>query len=172
MRRLQRPAVALVALAALAASAGCGSAAAAVRAEKVKIRQFEPPSPGSIAWDGKPLVLRNPNLPRDTIVSGRIIDKGLNGVKIHAKQVRVEDGRGNRVMAAATFLQAFAHRLYPPDRPPPGGLTEYELERIGFLRRIPPGKTAPLTVSWRLKPGQAAPKEIIFDGAVLPVPKS
>jgi hypothetical protein len=169
--RAARPLAVLVALAALTATAGCGSDSAAVRAEKIRIRQFEPPSPGSLAWSGTPLVIRNPRLPRDTVVSGHILDRGLNGVKLHSRQVRVQDGHGNRVDAAATFLQTYVHPLYPWDRPPPGGLTEYELERTGFLRRIAPGRTAPLTVSWRLKPGQSAPTEIVFDGAALPVPK-
>ena len=161
-----------VAVALSVAAAGCGDGSSAVRAEHVKQRAFEPPGPGSLAWRGTPIVLRNPNLPHDRIVSGHLIDKGLKPVKLHSRQVRVQDDHGTRVDAAASFVSSFVHRLYPPDRPPPGGLSEYELERIGFIHRVSPGQTVPFTVAWRLKPGDPKPTEVVLDGAVLELPKS
>jgi hypothetical protein len=156
-----------------ATAAGCGGdGSAAVRAEHVKQRQFGPASPGSLAWEGTPIVLHNPNLPNDGIVSGKVIDKGLKPVKLHSRQARVQDDHGRRVDAAVSFSTGFAHRLYPPDKPPPGGLSEYELERIGFIHRVSPGGTVPLTVAWRLKPGDPKPTEVVLEGAVLELPKS
>jgi hypothetical protein len=67
-------------------------------------------------------------------------------------------------------VRGYIHQLYPPTRPPEGGLPESELERTGRKVRLEPGKTAPLSISWRVPPGEDAPVQIDYGSGWLPIP--
>jgi hypothetical protein len=125
---------------------------------------------GDLVWAGPPQVYRQATLPRDRVLVGRIRNDSLREVKIAATDVRAVDEDGNALRGNATFVRGYIHALYPPTRPPPGGLPESELERTGRELRLQPGKTAPLSVAWRLSPGSEAPVRIDYGTGSLPIP--
>jgi hypothetical protein len=98
-------------------------------------------------------------------------NRSLEPLELSAQRdLRLVDRDGDRVPGSAIFLEGFAHGLYPSTRPPPGGVPEAELRRIGRKARIEPGKSAPLTVSWRQRPGSDPPVRINYGRGSLPVP--
>jgi hypothetical protein len=125
---------------------------------------------GELVWAKSPDVYREATLPRDRVLVGTVRNDSLRPLKIEAKDVRAVDEHGNALRANATFVRGYIHPLYPPTRPPPGGLPESELERTGRLLRIEPGKTAPLSIAWRVPPGGAAPVRVDYGSGWLPVP--
>jgi hypothetical protein len=121
-------------------------------------------SSSPVAWDGKPIVVRQPELPRDTIVSGRISNKGDKAVRLDAAEVRLVDGDGAAVQSTARFAVGVTHQLYPPREGPKEGEPEFLRERLGEVATVKPGASVPLVVSWRLQPGEAAPVRVELGG--------
>jgi len=133
------------ALVAAVALAGCGSA---------------PSSPSGVSWEGKPLVVRQPELPRDTIVSGKISNKGDEQLRLDANDVRLVTADGSEVESTARFAVGVSHQLYPPREGPREKDPEFLRERLGEVANVKPGATVPLVVAWRLSPGVAAPVKV------------
>lgn len=125
---------------------------------------------GDLVWAEEPRVFTPENLPRDRILSGEVRNDSLRRVEIDAAELRLLDPSGRRVKASAIFLNTYAHQLFPPTREPPGGIPEEELIRLGVKARIDPGKTVPLTVSWRQPRGDRAPVRIEAGGSSLALP--
>jgi hypothetical protein len=125
---------------------------------------------GDLVWVQPPKVYREATLPRDRVLVGRIRNDSLRPIKVAASDVRAVDEDGDALRGNATFIRGFIHPLYPPTRPPPGGLPESELVRTGRELRLEPGKTAPLSVAWRLAPGAKAPVRIDYGRGSLPIP--
>jgi hypothetical protein len=125
---------------------------------------------GDLVWVETPKVYREATLPRDRVLVGRVRNDSLRPIKIAAIDVRAVDDDGDALRGNATFIRGYIHALYPPTRPPPGGLPESELERTGRQLRLQPGKTAPLSVAWRLTPGGPAPSRIDYGPGWLPLP--
>lgn len=97
-----------------------------------------------------------------------MINESLRPVKLSAKDVRVVDSEGERLDATVLFLSSFVRSLEPYNRGPVD-LPDDELERLGRTVRVDPGKSAPLTVSWRENDGR--PVAIEYGLGSLPVPK-
>ena len=125
---------------------------------------------GDLVWAKRPQVYRQPTLPRDRVLVGAVRNDSLRRVEVDAADVRAVDGDGNALRANATFVRGYIHPLYPPTRPPEGGLPESELERTGRRVRLEPGKAAPLSVSWRVPPGEKAPVRIEYGVGWLSIP--
>ena len=123
---------------------------------------------GDLVWDKKPRVYRPPNLPDDRVLQGRVRNDSLKPVDLAARELTVEDENGDELKSAATFLQNFARGLYPPTREP-DPVPEDELLRTGRKARIAPGKSVPVTVSWRVTNGRVAAR-IRYEGGSLPLP--
>lgn len=134
-----------VALGALVVLAGCGSSSSSA-----------PP----LAWDGTPLVVRQPELPDDTIVSGQIRNASDSALKLDATDVRLVTVDGEAVQSTARFNTGVTHQLYPPREGPKETDPEFLRERLGEVATVAPGKTVPLVVSWRVLPGEAAPVKV------------
>ena len=79
------------------------------------------------------------------------------------------DDRGRRVKASATFAEGYLHSLYPPTRGP-ATLPDYELERLGKLAEIAPGKAVKITVSWREPKGRRTAATIDYGQGTLTIP--
>ena len=109
---------------------------------------------GPLSWERTPRVF---------------VPKGLPSDRVTAKDVKLVDDRGRRVAASITFLSGFVHGLYPPTREP-SRLPDTELLRTGRIARILPGKLAPITVSWRTRPGVARPTRLDYGRGFLLVP--
>ena len=123
----------LVLAAALPLAAGCGD---------------DGPATEQLEWLDTPTVVVPPQLKTDRILRGDVRNHSDKELRIEAKQVRVYDDRGRRMKASATFAAGYLHSLYPPTRGPKE-LPDSELERLGRLVVVQPGKTAQITVSWR-----------------------
>jgi len=124
---------------------------------------------GDLVWTKGPNVYRQENLPRDRVLVGMIRNDSLRRIRLQAKDVHPVDEDGNPLRGNATFIRGYIHPLYPPTRPPRGGLPESELERLGRLIRLDPGKTAPLAVAWRVPAGKKGAARIEYGSGWLPV---
>jgi hypothetical protein len=124
---------------------------------------------GPLRWAGTPRVFTPQTLPRDRVLSGRIRNDSLERVDLRAQDLKLVDRRGRRIAASITFLAGFVHGLYPPTREP-RRLPDSELLRTGRIARILPGKLAPITASWRTRPGRGRPSRIDYGRGSLPVP--
>ena len=82
------------------------------------------------------------------------------------------DEDGSPLKGNATFIRGYVHPLFPPTRPPPGGLPDSELIRLGRVILLDPGRRTHLTVAWRLSPGAKPPVRIDYGFGWLPVPGS
>jgi len=130
-----------------------------------------PSSPGPVAWEGKPLVVRQPELPRDTIVSGKIVNRGDEELRLDSADVRLVAPSGNAVESTTRFAVGVSHQLYSPREGPKEKDPEFLRERLGEVARVRPGATVPLVVAWRLGPGEAAPVRVdLGDGGSLALP--
>ena len=129
------------------------------------------PGAHDLSWAGTPRIVRTPRLPNDRILAGTVRNDSIRPVALTPSNLRVIDARGRRVKASAIFLRAFVHGLYPPAREP-RRLPESELRRTGRKAVIASGATAPLTVSWRQRPGSPRAVRIEYGAGSLSVPAS
>ena len=103
---------------------------------------------GPLSWSAGPKLYTPPRLPADRVLSGRVENDSVRRVRLVARDLRLVDRSGRGVGGSAVFLDSFVHGLYPPTREP-RRLPESELRRTGRLAVVEPGKSVPLTVSWR-----------------------
>jgi hypothetical protein len=142
-------------IAAAVALAGCGGA---------------PSSAPKVTWEGKPLVVRQPELPDDTIVSGRITNGSGEVLKLDAANVRLVTGDGAAVQSTARFATGVTHQLYPPREGPRERDPSFLRRRMGEIATVAPGKSVPLVVSWRVRSGQSPPVEVDLGETSLALP--
>jgi hypothetical protein len=147
-----------------------GAALALITALPLACSDDEATGAGDLVWAKRPNVYRQATLPRDRVLVGTVRNDSLRPIEVAAPDVRPVDEDGNALRGNATFVRGYIHPLYPPTRPPAGGLPESELERIGRRLRLEPGKTAPLSVAWRLTPGAEGPVRIDYGFGSLPIP--
>jgi hypothetical protein len=145
----------LAAAAAALALGGCGGSAG---------------SASKVEWVGKPLVVRQPELPDDTIVSGRITKQSGDELKLDADRVRLVTADGAAVQSTARFGTGVTHQLYPPREGPREKDPAFLRERMGEIATLAPGRTVPLVVSWRVRPGAPPPVEVDLGGTRLALP--
>jgi hypothetical protein len=124
---------------------------------------------GPLEWERAPHVFVPKGLPGDRVMSGRIKNESLKRVDLAVQDVKLLDDHGRRVAASVTFLSGFVHGLYPPTREP-STLPDAELLRTGRIARILPGKLAPITASWRTRPGQERPSRLDYGSGFLAIP--
>jgi hypothetical protein len=147
--------IALPALAALALVAGCGG--------------DDKPAKDALAWFDTPAVFVPPTLKQDRILRAEVRNGSDRKVRVDATKVRVYDDRGRALKASATFAEGYLHSLYPPTRGP-GSLPDSELERLGKLAVIDPGKNATITVSWTEPAGKRTAATIDYGQGTLSIP--
>ena len=102
---------------------------------------------GDLVWEHQPHIYRNAELPNDRIVRGVIRNDSLRVVTLTARDLTVRAGGGNELESAAVFAPTFIRGVFPQNRA--DGIPENEQLRIGMRVRLEPGKSAPVTVSWR-----------------------
>ena len=140
----------MVAASAALLVAGCGSSGT---------------KPG-VAWKGNPVIVRQPELPDDTIVSGHIRNRTGHVLKLDARSVRIVDAHGHALRSTARFNTGVTHQLYPPRDAPKEGEPSFLRERLGEIASVKPGGSVPLVVSWRVKPGEDSPVKVELGGGV------
>lgn len=122
---------------------------------------------GDLVWEKKPQVFRSSSLPDDRVLVGTVRNDSLELIDVTARGLEVVADDGDELESAAIFAQTFVRGVFPQNRGediPPG-----EQLRIGLRARLQPGKTAPLTVSWRQRGERAA--RIEYGTGSLPVPR-
>jgi hypothetical protein len=125
---------------------------------------------GVLKWQAEPLLVQPSTLPNDRILTGKLRNDGRDRADLTASDLRLTDKDGERVPGSAAFLQGFAHGLYPPTREPEGRPPQWEQLRLGRIARVLPGKTVPLTISWRQPAGTEPPVRIEWGRGSLPIP--
>jgi hypothetical protein len=126
---------------------------------------------GGLVWTQAPRVFHAEGLPRDRVLTGIVRNDSLRMIAVEAKDVRVMDAGGDELRSNATFVRGYLHGLYPPMRPPPGGLPEAERERIGRLAKLRPGGVTHVSVAWRMpRPGTRAAR-IEWGAGSLAIPR-
>jgi hypothetical protein len=125
---------------------------------------------GGLRWSESPRVIRHPTLRQDRILTGTVRNDGTRTLEVRSGAVRLLDADGRRVQGTAAFVRGYLHSIYPPNRPPPGGVPERELLRTGRLLRLAPGDRSPLTLSWRIPAGAKPPVRVDYGGGSLPIP--
>jgi hypothetical protein len=127
------------------------------------------PAKDSLAWFDAPKVIVPKTLRRDRILQADVHNDSGSKVRVNAADIKVFDDRGRPLKASATFAVGYLHSLYPPTRGP-ANLPDTELERLGKLAVIAPGKTATLTVSWREPGGRRTAARIDYGQGSLDIP--
>jgi hypothetical protein len=125
---------------------------------------------GGLVWTRAPRVFRAPDLPRDRILTGIVRNDSLRTIAVEARDVRVVDAGGDELRSDTTFVRGYLHGLYPPMRPPPGGLPEAERLRVGHAVKLRPGEATRLSVAWRLPNAAARAARIEWGAGSLAVP--
>jgi hypothetical protein len=121
-----------------------------------------------LAWDGRPQVVRHPEIPGDVLVTARVRNESDAELRLDASDVRVVDSSGRPIRAAATFAAGYSHSLYPP-RDAPRETPRAESERLGRAATVAPGEAVPLTVAWhRPRDGRAVRIEVGGEELALP----
>lgn len=127
------------------------------------------PARDPLAWFDTPTVIVHPTLKDDRVLKAEVRNDTKDPVRVNASDIRVYDDRGRRLEASATFAEGYLHSLYPPTRGP-ASLPDSELERLGKLAEVAPGKTASLTVSWREPRGRRTAARIAYGEGSLSIP--
>jgi hypothetical protein len=153
---VRRPAVALLAALAALSPLACGGGGDGGN--------------GELVWVKRPTLVKQPTLPRDRVLLGVVKNDSLRRITLEAKNVHAVDEEGNALKGNATFIRGYIHPLYPPTRPPPGGLPDSERIRLGQVVRLDPGQRSHLSVAWRLSAGAKPPVRIEYGAGWLPVP--
>jgi hypothetical protein len=121
---------------------------------------------GSLIWAEGPRVVTPPTLPGDRVMFGQVRNDGLRDIRVRVAQLRVVDGAGHALKSNGRFLQSYAHGLYSAASDPQD-IGDYERRRLGQVLTLKPGRTAPLTVSWR---GPGA-RRVTIGAVALPIPR-
>jgi hypothetical protein len=107
------------------------------------------------------------------VVIGTVKNESGQELSIRAPDVKLVDQDGRRIRSMAVFVSSFVRSNYPHNagqRSDPSHYPLREQRRVGFLAEIKPGKTVPLTVSWRDPRGSRTAARIVYPGGSLPVP--
>jgi hypothetical protein len=155
----RRPAIAATVLAAITALGGCGESGGG---GDLGTRP--------LVWVEAPRALDPPGLPDDRIVTGTVRNESLEPVELTAAEVRVVDAERDALDGSVAFLSGFVKPIEPANSGGPDPFAGEDLARLGRELTLDPGKTAPLTVSWRQPEG--APPAVAIDYRVgsLPLP--
>lgn len=125
---------------------------------------------GDLAWLKDPVVFTPENLPDDRTMSGDVRNDSLRKIRVRAKTMAVVDAAGTRYDTAARFLKAYSHGLYPPLQRPTGADDSTQARLSGEYADLEPRQKAPLTVSWRTKPGMKPPLRLDYGDGALTIP--
>lgn len=143
---------ALAALASTLLLAGCGG--------------DDPKPRASVEWKGDPVVVRQAELPDDTIVSGRVTNRTGRVLKLDVRDVKIVDGRGRAVRSTARFKSGITHSLHPPRDAPREAAPDFLRRRLGEVASVKPGESTELVLSWRVGPGDDPPVKVKLGGGV------
>jgi hypothetical protein len=114
----------------------------------------EPLGKGDLVWEKAPRVYRTAELPDDRVLRGVIRNDSLRVMTLGARDLGVRARDGDEMESAAIFAPTFIRGVFPQNRG--DAIPENEQLRIGLRARIEPGKTVPVTVSWRERGERAA----------------
>ena len=102
---------------------------------------------GDLVWEQQPRVYRIADLPHDRVLRGVVRNDSLRVIMLSARDLGVRTSGGGELESAAVFAPTFIRGVFPQNRT--DSAPESEQIRVGLRARIEPGKTVPITVSWR-----------------------
>jgi hypothetical protein len=102
---------------------------------------------GELVWEHQPHVYRVGDLPHDRVLRGVVRNDSLRVITLSARDLGVRTTDGDELESATVFAPTFIRGVFPQNRS--DGAPESEQLRVGLRARIEPGKTVPITVSWR-----------------------
>lgn len=121
---------------------------------------------GGLVWEHQPHIYRNAELPDDRVLRGVIRNDSLKVVTLKARDLNVRASGGSELESAAVFAPTFIRGVFPQNRGE--AIPENEQLRIGLRLRLEPGRSAPVTVSWRQHGERAS--LVDYRSGTLPVP--
>ncbi len=123
-----------------------------------------------LTWKSRPAAFSPRTLPTDRVVLGTVRNASKRAwLVLDASQVHVVDAGGRRLRGSAQFIASYAHGIYGAYQKPVD-VEESELLRLGLKIKLAPGRTAPLYVSYRLRPGLKLPVHVDYGSGTLPLP--
>jgi hypothetical protein len=122
-----------------------------------------------LSWVGKPKVFKPAALPTDRVVVGTVRNTSGKVLHLSAAKVIARDAAGKRLISTAQFAAGYAHGLYGAYQKP-SPVPPLELQRLGLVISLAPGKTAPLAVSWRIPKGARLPISVDYGAGRLVLP--
>jgi hypothetical protein len=117
-------------------------------------------SPAAVRWDKAPIVVRQPELPDDTIVSGQMRNGSGHTLHLDVADMSVVTADGKAVRSAIRLTTGVTHQLYPPRDGPHEKDPGFLRARLGEIATVAPGRTTPLVVSWRVPAGAPQPVKV------------
>lgn len=111
---------------------------------------------GPLQWAAHPFVYAPASLPHDRALMGQVRNTTKATLTLDARKVVVRDGTGHVLVSAARFTGEWGHPLYGAFQQP-SYVDPTELLRLGIVAGLLPGKTMPLFVSYRMRPGSRPP---------------
>ena len=121
---------------------------------------------GDLVWEQQPHIYRSAQLPNDRVLRGVVRNDSLRVVTLKARDLDVRAGGGTELESAAIFAPTFIRGVFPQNRA--DGIPENEQLRIGLRVRLEPGRSAPITVSWRAHDERAS--LVDYGSGSLPIP--
>ena len=118
----------------------------------------------ALRWQATPRVLRSADA---RLLQGVVRNESRRSLELSAEDLVPRTRAGRRLAASVAFLTGYVRPGEPQNRGPTV-LSEQERARTGRAVRLEPDATAPLTVAWRSRDGQAT--RIEYPGGELPVP--
>ena len=126
---------------------------------------------GPLEWKDRPQSFRSRGRSSDRVLVGTVLNSTFRPVRLEAAKLEVRDGSGNVLRSNGQFIGTYAHGLYGgfqrPKRLPPD-----ELSRLGLVITLLPGKTAPFSLSWRLRPDSRGPVTVDYGEGQLVLPEA
>lgn len=130
-----------------------------------------PQTSGSLRWEQRPTLAAVPDLPGDTLLTGRLVNGSNRDAELDVERVRVVDADGRALRHTVRFASSFAHGLFSAEainlKGKPG---EFERRRLGEIATLKPRQSVPITLSWRTPRGRSAPVSVDFGTMRLALP--
>jgi hypothetical protein len=103
----------------------------------------------ALVWQGEAQTYAPPELPQDRLVTGTLRNVSGHALRLDVRDAQLVTGDGRAIDGTIRFAGSFGHGLYSPRRRPAEADPEFERRRLGEIADVAPGKTVPVTVSWR-----------------------
>ena len=124
----------------------------------------------ALTWTTTPVAYVAEDLPNDRVVLAQVRNRSSKPLHLVASKIVVRDAAGKVLRSHGQYIAGYAHGLYGAYQRPKR-VEASESRRLGLDIRLAPGKTAPLFVAWRVKPGTREPATVDYGAGTLTLPR-